>query len=358
MSIKTSIWELEPHTNTKHEILKRYLQRWLPILGTFNKGLFYIDGFAGPGVYTNGEKGSPIIAIKTAIDLIKEERLKTTLYCLFIEKDPERCKILEREINQIDIPKQIKIKIKNKDFLSSMDDVLNNRLIKVLPTLIFIDPFGFSHTPFCLIKKIMMNNICDFFINFNYEEIERFLSLSEQENNFINFFGCEEWKRALILKNKDKRKFLHDLYIKQLHKEAGIKYIRSFTMINKSNKIDYFLFFGTNSIKGLEKIKEVLWKIDKDSGNVFSDTTNPNQPKLFTSSYFNDLQKEIIKKFKGEAVTIKELKDYILTETPYPIGPLSTKILKPLEREKNLLITVSNRKKKFTYPDGCKINFL
>src|SRR6266446_7528365 len=61
---RTTVWELEPHTRAKHEILRRYLQAWMPILaqGGF-KNILYIDGFAGPGRYAGGEDGSPIIAV-------------------------------------------------------------------------------------------------------------------------------------------------------------------------------------------------------------------------------------------------------------------------------------------------------
>lgn len=34
---KETIWEIEPHTQAKHEILRRYLSAWFPILGKYNK---------------------------------------------------------------------------------------------------------------------------------------------------------------------------------------------------------------------------------------------------------------------------------------------------------------------------------
>ena len=45
----STIWDLEPHSRAKHEILKRYMQAWVLILGqsSFSE-LVYIDGFAGP----------------------------------------------------------------------------------------------------------------------------------------------------------------------------------------------------------------------------------------------------------------------------------------------------------------------
>jgi three-Cys-motif partner protein len=50
-SITETLWPIEPHTAKKHEILKRYFQAWLPILGHSNNRLLYIDAFGGPGKY-------------------------------------------------------------------------------------------------------------------------------------------------------------------------------------------------------------------------------------------------------------------------------------------------------------------
>jgi three-Cys-motif partner protein len=60
-----TLWEIEPHTKAKHEILRRYLGAWFPILGSKIPKIVYIDGFCGPGRYKGGEEGSPIIAIRT-----------------------------------------------------------------------------------------------------------------------------------------------------------------------------------------------------------------------------------------------------------------------------------------------------
>jgi len=61
-----TIWPIEPHTSAKHQILRKYLDAWLPILGRHNSRIVYIDGFAGPGEYSGGEPGSPIIALEAA----------------------------------------------------------------------------------------------------------------------------------------------------------------------------------------------------------------------------------------------------------------------------------------------------
>ena len=50
----------------KHLILQGYLEAWYPKL-KFARRLVFIDGFAGPGEYLGGEKGSPLIALDAAI---------------------------------------------------------------------------------------------------------------------------------------------------------------------------------------------------------------------------------------------------------------------------------------------------
>ena len=83
-----TVWDIEPHTAKKHEILRRYFQAWLPILGRYNSRLLYIDAFAGPGEYSKGEDGSPLVILKAARDHVL--RPSCELVCLFIESDDDR----------------------------------------------------------------------------------------------------------------------------------------------------------------------------------------------------------------------------------------------------------------------------
>ena len=59
-----TIWELEPHTAIKHEIYNLYLDAWLPIILSRWPTATYAEGFAGPGIYTRDEPGSPIHALR------------------------------------------------------------------------------------------------------------------------------------------------------------------------------------------------------------------------------------------------------------------------------------------------------
>jgi three-Cys-motif partner protein len=63
-------WPIEDHTSAKHELLRRYLGAWFPILVSrgFVRRVLFLDGFAGPGIYRGGEPGSPIIAMSIPLE--------------------------------------------------------------------------------------------------------------------------------------------------------------------------------------------------------------------------------------------------------------------------------------------------
>jgi three-Cys-motif partner protein len=86
---RDTVWPLEDHTRGKHEVLREYLKAWLPILGTTHGRVVFFDGFAGPGEYTGGEPGSPVIAIEAFTQHVARERMRDVRF-LFIEARPDR----------------------------------------------------------------------------------------------------------------------------------------------------------------------------------------------------------------------------------------------------------------------------
>ena len=83
--------KMVPHTAAKHQLLKKYLNAWFPILGKHHGRITYIDGFAGPGEYEDGEVGSPIIAIEAAKAHVAKGTLapNVNIDFIFVEAKPE-----------------------------------------------------------------------------------------------------------------------------------------------------------------------------------------------------------------------------------------------------------------------------
>jgi three-Cys-motif partner protein len=245
---KTTVWELAPHTCAKHEILRRYLQAWTPILshGGFPE-IVYIDGFAGPGRYSKGEDGSPIIALKAALEQNIPE--STRLFFLFIERDEERAAVLQEIVNSIERPERFRVKVAaGETFEKAATELLDfyrTRQRPLPPTFAFVDPFGWAGVPFTLLADILSNPSCEVLVNFMYEEINRFLAHPDQLQNFDRFFGTQDWRQCIP--QPQRNRCLHDLYVGQLRTSAT--YVRSFEMQNDAGVTDYFLFYCHRTLK-------------------------------------------------------------------------------------------------------------
>ena len=101
MAKKDTLWPITRPTQAKHTILRKYLDAWLPILGAgryAHEHLVLIDGFAGPGRYSSGEPGSPLIMLRAYLD--HPATLDATAHFFFIEEHRERCEHLRAEIGR------------------------------------------------------------------------------------------------------------------------------------------------------------------------------------------------------------------------------------------------------------------
>ncbi len=361
--MESTIWDLDNHTNAKHEILKKYLNAWFPILGgnNYHNKLLYIDGFAGPGEYSNGEKGSPIHAIESLKNQVVT--IKAKCHFIFIENDEKRCRNLELILSKIEIPSNADYSVICSDFsdhLSGVFDELDKQGRSLAPSFVMVDPFGYSQTPFHIIKKIMSYKRCEVLITFMYDFINRFKENSDAGPKIDELYGSNIWRNSITIDDPNERKrYLLNAYIEQLENEADVKYVRHFEMKNKFNHTPYFLIYCTNHIKGLEVMKDAMWSVDTKGTFTFSDRTDPNQLVLFEHKPdFKKLKQIILYEYKGRKIKSEDLKDFVIEKTPFKASHYKKQILQPMEESDPPEIIVSNRKKIKSYPNGSIIEFL
>lgn len=364
MSISGTVWDLEPHTAKKHEILRRYFQAWLPILAQSNERLLYVDAFAGPGKYSKGEDGSPLVVLKAARDHVV--KFRSELLCLFVESENDRYEHLVKVLNEIKptLPANIKFRPLQGRFNEHLSEILtelDEQKRHKAPTLAFVDPFGFSQIPFKDIARLMRYPKCEVFVNFMYDEINRFLSFPNFAQHFDSLFGLPEWRKVLNVEQPiDRFVALYNLYREQLKKVA--RYIRAFLMLNKFNTPDYLLFFATDHLAGLEAMKQAMWKADPSGEFEFSDFTdakNQRQPLLFEATPpYHELQEMIESKFNRTEIAIEVLSDWVVSDTPFLRTHLKRQVLVPMEKEGAVNVVKSKPgRRKYTYPDGTILKF-
>lgn len=318
--VDETVWEIEPHTLAKHAILGHYLKAWFPILANRNRRIVYFDGFAGPGIYKGGEPGSPIVAL----DIARNHRvgLSAEIVFWFIESRMDRYRNLVEQITPLipKLPKNFRVHHQCCEFDEAMDEILGRIDAEggtLAPSLVFIDPFGFSGMPMSVIKRIMKNKRCEILLTFMSRDIDRFKIRPELEETFNTLFGTSDWMAAFEIENHNQRlDFIRALYKRQLEDVAGIRYVRAFEMLDEHDMPIYSLFHGTNSVKGLYEMKTAFWNIDETGLFRFSDRTIEGQSRLFGSD-LTPLKEKLLREKKGRSHSVKDLDAFVIVETPY-----------------------------------------
>jgi len=357
-----TIWALEPHTGAKHEILRRYLDAWYPILGSWNDRIVYIDGFAGPGRYKGGEPGSPLIAIERFLEAKRNGRVRDTtgVFFLFVERDEKRCAHLLQELSNPAYA-SLRREVRCQPFTDVMSEIwglLDEQKRNLAPTFAVIDPFGFSHTPYAHIQKILSYPSTEVLFTFMYEEANRFITHPDLESRFDELFGTQNWRFLKRVQGVEDRKSAFREFFRDRLTAGGAQYVLVFEMKNASNATDYFLFFATKNRKGLKAMKGAMWKADSTGEYTFSDYTYALGPTLLTTEpNYRILQDQLIRKFGGREVDIDEIELFVLAETSF--YHYNREALKPLEAAQRISARKvdGTERRKGTFPRGTLVRF-
>ncbi len=358
-----TVWPIEEHTQAKHRILRGYLEAWLPIMSSRNERLVIVDGFAGPGVYKGGEPGSPIITLQAFLEHEYRDRITAELIYIFIDEDAKRVARLKQEVARLGkLPSQAKVHVIHgayeNVFSQALDDV-EKKGSALAPTFAFVDPFGYAQASMHLAGRFLQFDRCEVLIYVPLPFINRFVGRAGQEAALTSLFGTDEWKKALALQGRQRLRFLHDLFRRQLIKEVGLTYVQSFEIITSAPNSGYHLFFGTRHERGLERMKETMWKIDPAEGHRFRDSTLVGQTPLFQPQVdTRPLRDELAAHFGSRRFTIQEALSFTLIETPYIPSHVKKLTLKPLEQaDKLAVVSAKPGRKRGTYPDGTVLRF-
>jgi hypothetical protein len=124
----------------------------------------------------------------------------------------------------------------------------------------------------------------------------------------------------------------------------------------------YYLVYFTKNKRGVEAMKESMWKVGRKGRYVFSDYGFvPGQRSILdycepepSATWVGEASDAVYQEFKGEDVDIQEVKDYIVERT---LWIWRTSILKELEGKGKIQV-LTKRKRKGTYPSETRIRFL
>jgi len=148
----------------KHTLLRNYISLFVGKLGSTHDVVYYLDGYAGPGVYADGTAGSPKLAIEIA-ELVEDIR---DLKCVFVEKNAANVAALEALVAS-ELPDGIVFSGALEDHLDTIIEMSDSH-----PLLAFIDPFGLGLT-FEQLKRLgnRTNSKTDIIMNVSLSALRR-----------------------------------------------------------------------------------------------------------------------------------------------------------------------------------------
>lgn len=324
----TKLWEASPHTLAKLEIIGRYLYLWFTIVGSNpkNRRLVYIDGFAGPGRYTNTDKSSPLVALKAAKNALNTfpGKFRETEFCfLFVEKNPNFAESLQEAISATHWPSQFKWVVENCSFEEKVGGILEDfrREGKQLaPTFAFIDPFGATGLPFKVIAEILRHSTCEVLLNLDSDGIGRLVTAQTIEKNQTHLdqlFGDSSWRTELDPRLPMTRLSSHILALYKKRLRSVAPYVFPFAMNSREGQLNYHLVFASQHYLGLEKMKEAMKAVDQTGTYSFSDDTVGQELLLFDFNAPAVWAEKMQQVLGGKWRPYSDFRDFALTETPF-----------------------------------------
>jgi three-Cys-motif partner protein len=351
---KPTVYEAEPHTKAKHQILEAYLKRFFLILSRqsaqvgSSKRLLYVDGFAGAGEYVGAVPGSPLVAIRAA-----EAASQTTvpIQIKLIEKRHDRVENLRQLIGQSksQLPAFIQVDdpIEGECEPVVLDMVAREEAAKrtLGPAFFFLDQFGYSSFSMGLVGKILKHPMCEVFSYLNWNLLHPFMADPTKHEGITKSFGGGEWQEVIDLHGREKEDRFRDIYVKALTERSGAKFVYPFAMRSDNDAIIYWLFFSTNNLRGLEEMKRAMWEVDRSGSFEFSDKFASSMGRLFSYDD-NRLGNDLHTTFEGQEKSIEDLELFVLTKTP--AVNFKTALSNLLDANKLVHISGHARKKDFS----------
>lgn len=346
-------WPSEPRTLLKHQIYKRYVDCWMgKILQAFPSATI-VDAFAGPGAYSDGPDGSPLVIARANINHTGRPRFKT-LRLVCNETRADRNAALAARLTGLATDARLVITMVDppSDFQDAFRQIepLSHPNGDPLPTLWVLDPFDIKSLPFDLVAQCLSSRRDEVLITWFTDEIYRFCEVPSFQTALTAHYGGDTWREALSASGEHERKaaFMR-LYREKLETLPNVK-TGEFSITSKNETARYSIVLATHSDSGLVCWNPVKWGLDPAAGRAASEHHAVTMP-LFdeTSNLRVALRSRV-----GTSATFGELQ----TEAGR-LGFLDRQLRAVLDdmRELGLAVRESPLDARTAWPENCTVRF-
>ena len=181
--------ESSEQSQIKARIVAKYFWAWakvvIPTAKIHGNRIAYIDLFAGPGRYKDGTVSTPMLVLQKAV---VDPDMRQMLVAVFNDREKENAESLSQAVEALPGIGQFshKPQVQSEEVGTQIVKMFEN--VKLVPTLFFVDPWGYKGLSLALINSVLKDWGCDCIFFFNYNRINMGLN-----NAAVREHKCAIW---------------------------------------------------------------------------------------------------------------------------------------------------------------------
>lgn len=347
--------ETKKQSIVKTEIVTEFFYTWArvvtPSARKYGNRIAYIDLYAGPGRYENGNKSTPLRILEIAV---KDSAFQNMLVTVFNDREPAHAKSLAKAVAETPGIEKLKYqpKFHNDEVGSEIADEFEK--IKLVPTLFFLDPCGYKGLSLKLITSAIKNWGCDCIFFFNYNRINMGMTNDAVAEHMDVLFGKERadsLRKILPSFSPGKREKTIICELINALQDKGGQYVVPFCFKkDDGSKTSHYLIYVCKDFRGFEIMRSIMGKYSTSQNDgVPSFTFNPIEqttPTLFSmTASIKDLEEELKNSFQGRTLSMGEI-DKIHSKRALYLGSNYKEALRRLEGRGDIMAKPPSDKRK------------
>ena len=311
------------HSIVKTSIISKYFKSWAGIIKTRTRSgkMAYFDLFAGKGRYDDGTASTPILIMES---IIADPSLRDKVLTFFADESPEFVAALKANIGALPGIETLNFKpriatSKAKD--SGLDQ--HFATASIVPTFLFLDPFGYEGVTVKLIHAILKDWGCDVAFFFCFRRMPAAIRNDKVRGHMDELFGrdrVDELRRLLpsLQTMADKEQAILAALEASLQ-SAGGRFVQTFRFRDGGGTVTHHIVFVSKDATAHKIMKDIMAAASSgevDSVKDFEFTNAPRFP-LSTKSPIVDLMDDLLRRFAGRTLSIDEVVAEHHYGTPY-----------------------------------------
>lgn len=354
--------ESTEQSRIKAAIVRDYFWAWAKIILSKQRGrIAYVDLFAGPGRYRDGTKSTPLLVLESAVaDPDMRERLVT----VFNDEDRDNIRSLRSEVAAL--PGIEKLKHQPDIDAGEVGDetVQAFQKINLVPTFLFVDPWGYKGLSLGLINSVLKNWGCDCVFFFNYNRINMGIGNEVVEPHMNVLFTKDRAdqlrQRLTSLPSREREATIIEALCGALS-ELGAKYVLPFCFKNdRGNRTSHHLIFATKNALGYRIMKEIMAKHSSEEHQGVASfgycPASAIHPTLFELNRpLDDLEGLLLEEFAGKTLTAGQIYESHNVGRPYTMKNYRTVLLR-MESAGHIRCEPQKRSKN-TFAEHVRVTF-